>query len=367
MGQNRRNSLNSFLISLTLNLLFLLILSLLREPIAIQNKESISVEFSKVPKTVIQRRPSIILPRSSESSIQSKPLNQIATVDTRDIVLPRSLSSTPQGIPRAYGFPQTSSTASPRGSFSLPSQSSDTGQWGSGSDAPSKSMSRGFGKPNGQGNIGITIRQPKAIISGSGDKLSGYYNISLVKYEDTSDTVSADALAQLATAMNKWTEIKTKVIKEPIMLDDPELLQVPMVYITSRRPFAFSELERENLQKYFSNGGFLLFSNTSTSFSEAQGVANSIEFELWKVLGNSARDLNDIGKESEIHKILFDLPDSMKLRGIALDGRYTVIYENSGYGNAWLEGKDTKKESYMKLGVNIILYALSTSPMVQKN
>lgn len=367
MGQNRRNSLNSFLISLALNLLFLLLLSIIREPVVIQNKESVSVEFSKVPKTIVQRRSAIILPRSSESNIQPKLLDQIATLDTREIIIPRSISSTPQGIPGTYGFPQTSATELLHGSFSLPSQSSNTGQWSSGSNAPSKSMSRGFGKPDGQGNVEIIIRQPKATISGSGDKLSGYYNISLVKYEDTSDNVSADALAQLALAMNKWTEIKTKVIKEPIMLDDPELLQVPLVYITSRRPFAFSELERENLQKYFSSGGFLLFSNTATSASEAQGVANSIEFELWKVLGNSSRNLSEINKESRIHKALFDLPDSMKLRGIVLDGRFTAIYENSGYGNAWLEGKDTKKEPYMKFGVNIIVYALSTSPMIQKS
>jgi hypothetical protein len=241
------------------------------------------------------------------------------------------------------------------------------GQWEPGSDAPSRSASSGFGKPDGQGNIGITIRQPKATISGSGDKLKGYYNISLVRYEDTSDDVSADALDKLAGAMNKWTEVKTKVIKEPIMLDDPELLQVPMVYITSRRPFAFSELERENLENYFSNGGFLLFSNTANSDSETQGVANSIEFELWKIMGNTEGDMNEIGKGSKIHEIFFTLSDSTKLRGIALDGRIIMIYEDSGYGNAWLEGKDTKKEPYMKLGVNIIVYALSTSPMVKKN
>ena len=62
-------------------------------------------------------------------------------------------------------------------------------------------------------------------IAGAGKALSGYYNISLVRYEDTSDTVSADALRQLASAMNRWTKIKTKVIGEPIMLDDPELLR----------------------------------------------------------------------------------------------------------------------------------------------
>lgn len=363
----RKNSLNSFLISLALNLILLVVLSLLKEPKVIQSKESIPVEFSKVNENIVQRRSSIILPRSSQPNIQSQPLRQIAAIDTRDIDLPRAISTFSTEIPRDYGFPQNFSVPSTAEKYSHSIQKDNMGDWGSGSDIPSRSASKEFGKPAGKGNIGITIRQPKAAISGSGDKLSGYYNISLVRYEDTSDTVSGEALAQLAAAMNKWTHIKTKVIKEPIMLDDPEILEVPMIYITSRRPFAFSQRERENLQKYFSNGGFLLFSNTATSASEAQGVANSIEFELWKVLGDAARDIKDISKGNQIYKIFFDLPDSIKLREITLNKRSVVIYENSGYGNGWLEGKDTKKEPYMKLGVNIIVYALSTSPTVNKN
>jgi hypothetical protein len=208
-------------------------------------------------------------------------------------------------------------------------------------------------------------RQPNAIITGSGDGLRGYYNISLVRYEDTSDVISADALAQLAGAMNRWTKVRTKVIKEPMMLDDPELLRVPLVYITSRRAFAFSERERKNLRLYFANGGFLLFSNAADSEDEARGVANSIEFELWKVLGSASDDLADIGKRHQIYGSFFGLPGSPNLRGIALDGRISVIYEDSGYGMAWRMGEDSKRRPYLKLGVNIIAYALTTSPMAQ--
>ncbi len=216
----------------------------------------------------------------------------------------------------------------------------------------------------GQVGDAIASRQPKAIISGSGDKLSGYYNISLVRYEDTTDTISTDALIQLAAAMNRWTQIRTKVIKEPIMLDDPELLQVPMIYIASRRAFAFSERERENLQVYLAQGGFLLFSNAAASRSEARGVANSIEFELWKVLSGVGHDLADAGK-SEIYSSFFTLsPGSLRLRAAAPDDRISAIYEDAGYGFAWAEEKP--RELYLKLGVNIIVYALTTSPLVQR-
>jgi hypothetical protein len=365
MYQNRKVSINSFLISLSLNLLLLLILSLWTEPrMTAQSKESVSVEFTNPPKkNTVYRRSFIILPKSPQANINPRQASQIATIDTKDFSSPPTASSVL--IPETRSFPQSFSPVSSPGVLSLPDRESNTGDRGWGSDSQSRSINSGSGRSIGQGSRGITIRQPKAVISGSGDKLTGYYNISLVKYEDTSDTVSAEALAQLAVAMNIRTDIKTRVIKEPIMLDSPELLNVPMVYITSRRPFAFSERERDNLRKYFNNGGFLLFSNTATPGREAQGVTNSIEFELWKVLGKDVGELNIIGK-NKIYKIFFDLPNTMKLRGITLEGRLIFIYEDSGYSNVWMESKNTKDELY-KLWVNIIVYALSTSPMVQKN
>jgi hypothetical protein len=218
------------------------------------------------------------------------------------------------------------------------------------------------------------------------------------------------------------------------MLEDPELLDVPLVYITSRRPFAFSERERKNLQRYLANGGFLLFSNAADSASEALGVANSIEFELWRVLGKVGHDLVDIGEDHQtssflpsnqaasssssnqaasssslnqassslplenqsltpplknqtptpplknqtptpplkkgaggIYRSFFRLPSSLGLRGIVLNGRISVLYEDSGYGAAWLAERDGEREPYLRLGVNIIVYALTTSPMVQRN
>jgi len=113
----------------------------------------------------------------------------------------------------------------------------------------------------------------------------------------------------------------------------------------------------------------------SISDSEARGVANSIEFELWKVLGEVAHDLVDIGlssnevkeKKHQIYSGFFDLPSSLGLRGVGLDGRMSVIYDDSGYGPAWAAREDSKREPYLRLGVNIIVYALSTSPMVQRN
>ena len=361
----RRISLNSFLISLFLNLALLLVLSLFKEHIEPQVDNSLAMSFVSLPRTRLQRR-SLDLP-SQEMSVpvprDMEPVKSILL--TREIASSQSdsvivMNTDPTN--RRDSDAPSSPIISRRPSVSPLSSPVEASRRESG--VLSGSVRRGTGGNIGPVGRGITPREPMAGLS---KDLRGYYNISLVRYEDTSDTISIDALRQLAGAMNRWTKIETKVIKEPIMLDDPELLRVPLVYITSRRAFAFSERERENLRRYFANGGFLLFSNTADSESEARGVANSIEFELWKVVSNSAHDLVNIDGKHKLYGSFFGLSDSLTLRGVIMDGRFGVIYEDSGYGTAWAVSKGSSNEEYLKLGVNIIAYALTISPLVAGN
>ncbi len=364
----RRISLNSFLISLFLNLALLLVLSLFKEHIEPQVDDALAVSFVSLPRTRLQHR-SLDLPRQ-EMSVSVPRDMESQTIKVKPILLAKEIASAQWDPVVTMNTDPTSSRDSDTPSSpviprrpSVSPLSRPVGASRRGSGIPG-SARRGIGEHIGQVGSGITPRQPMAGLAGTGKNLSGYYNISLVRYEDTSDTVSADALRQLAGAMNRWTKIKTKVIKEPITLDDPELLRVPLVYITSRRAFAFSERERENLQKYLANGGFLLFSNAANSESEARGVANSIEFELWKVISSPAHDLINVDGKHQLYGSFFEPPGSLTLRGIPMDGRFGVIYEDSGYGAAWATAGGDDHEERLKLGVNIIAYALTTSPLV---
>ncbi len=367
--KKRGFTLNSFLISLCLNLVLFLVLSLMEERINPQAKDSVDVNFISLSRAIPQRR-SVELPRQQTRTPVAKDMEPTtvrvkSVLRTREIASPQSISETPVNIgPTSDLDPNRPPSPVVSKRRSVSPLSSPVGALRRGNGVPSGSPR---GSVVGQNNAvasGISPRQPMARIAGSGGGLSGYYNISLVKYEDTSDTMSIDALKQLARAMNKWTEIKTKVIGEPIMLDDPELLRLPIVYITSRRAFAFSELERENLHKYLTGGGFLLFSNAAASESEARGVANSIEFELWKAGATS--DISNVNKKHQLYDSFFDLSSSLELSAVSENGRSNVIYEDSGYGAGWVAGKDSKKEPYLKLGVNIIAYALTSSPLVIK-
>ncbi|MEK7399983.1 MAG: DUF4159 domain-containing protein, partial [Candidatus Poribacteria bacterium] len=208
--------------------------------------------------------------------------------------------------------------------------------------------------------------ESRARITGSGNDIKGYYNMSLVGYEDSSDTISTNALSQLAKAMNKWTQVLTKVINEPMRLDDPKLAEVPIIYIASRKPFAFSERERQNLRKFFDNGNFMIFTNSGENETQRLEVANSIGFELWRILGESARNLKAIDKNHEIFNGFFNIRKSNlpNLSGISQNRRIVVIYDESGYGDSWIAEKNDKNKPYLQMGVNIIAYALTTNPIL---
>ena len=365
---DRRVSLNSFLISLSLNLLLLIVLSLSKEQRTPQAKDALDVNFVSLPKTRLLRRSIALPPKqialSDRAEVEPNVPVMKPLLTAKEIAPTRPNSAVSMSMDTTTPAPDLPSTIA-RARPSASSPVSPVGEWTRGDGIPSGTARQGTGgQVSGLGQR-IVPRQPMARVTGTGNKLKGYYNISLVRYEDTSDVISTDALTQLASAMNRWTQVKTKVIKEPIMLDAPELFRVPMIYIASRRAFAFSERERENLRKYLTSGGFMLFSNSGVSENDSQGVANSIEFELWKVLGNSAGDLVDIDRKHQLYGSFFELDRPRGLRGAEIDGRMNVIYEAFGCGAAWVAGKDTKREPYMKLGVNIIAYALTTSPVVQ--
>ncbi len=195
------------------------------------------------------------------------------------------------------------------------------------------------------------------------NSFSGYYDISIVYIDNDTYNLSKNILNQLSYAMNRWTKIRAKIIDKRLRLDDPEILKSPMIYIAVPKPFTFSESTRQNLQRYFLSGGFLMFSNIADSEVESLEVANSFGYELWKILGDYAHNLMEIEKSHPVFSYPFNtqnlsLPD---LLAISKNGRIFVIYEDTGYGKAWLDGTNSRTEPFMKMGINIIIYMLITS------
>jgi hypothetical protein len=204
---------------------------------------------------------------------------------------------------------------------------------------------------------------PQAQVRGSGQEMSGYYDIATVQYEDTADAMRGQALSHLALAMNRWTKVRTRLLPGSTPLADPAIQRIPLVYIAARSAFAFSEEERANLRTYLQNGGTLLFSDISPEWGIQGPVANSIRFELWKILGENAQ-LRPIVREDTVCASFFKfkkgVPLEAKGRGefyaLWLNGRIAVFYDAAGLGLKWMEDKGDEK--WLQWGVNLIVYTL---------
>lgn len=371
----QKTLLYSYLISIIINLAFIFSLSLFKDYSAMQSqKDDVNIQFVSLPKGQVLQRRSVNIAKQTDqytTSVGEKSIPDAKYLTTRTYksiireLAPRSQDPDfIESISEINLDNMSLSRLIQKGNVkdsSLRSSSSSTG----GRQSYGNSSSKG-----NLSNIGGNVKaeESKASINGSGNSLSGYYNMSLIKYEDNVDEITTNALYQLAGAMNRWTNVKTQVIKKQMRLDDPKLINVPIIYISAKRPFSFSERERQNLRRFFANNGFLIFSNVASSDTQKLEVANSIGFELWKVLGEYAHNLAEIGRDHFIYNSFFNLTGSQlpDILGINLNGRIIAIYEDFGYGNAWASGKSGKREPYLEMGVNIIAYALTTNPNIAK-
>ena len=205
---------------------------------------------------------------------------------------------------------------------------------------------------------------PQAQVSGSGREMHGHYHVATVQHEDAADPVRSKVLSRLVNAMNRWTKVRTKLLPGYTLLAAPEIQRIPLVYITATSAFAFSEQERANLNTYLQNGGTLLFSDLSQDWGNKGAIANSIRFELWKILGESA-GFHPVESGEPICNSFFEFkkgpPLVDKKRGqfyvLRLDGRMAVFYDAAGLGLKWME--DDADEKWTRWGVNLIVYTLA--------
>ena len=213
-----------------------------------------------------------------------------------------------------------------------------------------------------RGEVGVS---PRAQVSGSGREISGHFYIATVQYEDAIDTVRTKVLGRLVDAMNRRTKVRPKLLSGNTPLADPEIQRIPLVYITATSAFTFSEQERANLETYLQKGGTLLFSDLSGDWGNEGAVANSIRFELWKILGESV-ELHPVKPGEPICNSFFEFkkgaPLVEKKRGqfsvLRLDGRIAVFYDAAGLGLKWMENDPDEK--WLRWGVNLIVHTLAS-------
>ena len=193
------------------------------------------------------------------------------------------------------------------------------------------------------------------------------------------------AFLNLVEAINRYTDIKAQ--SDPhLFLDSRKLFDLPFIYITTDRAFELTKIEQRNFSAYLRKGGFALIDNGTPQYEFGQAEA-SLRQMLRDSLGADARFL-PIPVSHPLYHCLFDFNDGPPLggeirwadtsttglqgiparaaymtkpvnylEGIWLGSRLVAIYSDKGYASKWNEY--TNNEPQLKMGVNIVVFALT--------
>ncbi len=200
----------------------------------------------------------------------------------------------------------------------------------------------------------------------------GHFVFAQARLGDNWDT-QPNAIANLLKAVAAGTSAEVRFQRRAVDLDSAELLEHPFLYMTGRHDFTLSEAEVASLRRFLAGGGFLLASPSAgrREFDVA------FRREIARVLpGHELRPLpadhmvysifhqvTEIGY-TEYLRSLGERPPALPLEGVAVGGPTAVISSPYGLGGGWRGfdhpfGRDVAHRDALKLGVNIVLYAMT--------
>ncbi len=174
------------------------------------------------------------------------------------------------------------------------------------------------------------------------------------------------SLPNLLQAIATRTRLSVTPREKVVTLTDPQLWEVPYLYMTGHGNVRFSDEEVAILRKYLQQGGFL-------HADDCYGMDASIRRELKRIFPD--REMVDVPLDHAVYSVMYKLPQGIpKIHehdgkpaqglGIFLDGRLVVYYSyQSDLGDGWEDPEvhndpPEKREAALRMGVNLFLYAV---------
>lgn len=206
---------------------------------------------------------------------------------------------------------------------------------------------------------------------------TGYFQICYVRFRqagmNTLFRVDPTALYFLVKWMSTNTRIKGRISGRTLYIDDPKILESPMLYMNGTRPAHLSASEKQNLTRYLVEKGGFIFVDDDRNHGPLSGklFANSLRIQFREIiLGAGGRELRSIPKDHPIWNQPFKLggqPYSpltepiYPMTAFELEGRLSVVISYNDYNNGWeAPGRGIGVDnvaSILRMGVNFMFYA----------
>lgn len=195
------------------------------------------------------------------------------------------------------------------------------------------------------------------------------YRLGRVKYNGGGDWyANRTALTNLIAFSNKNIGTNFHPQEGIVELSSPQIVNFPFLYLTGHGNIVLNDLEVANLRKYLINGGFLHIDDNYGLDSYIRPQMKSVFPEL---------TFQEIPNNHSIYNQKFKFPNGLpkihehdgkppKGYGLFWKGRLICFYSfETDLGNGWEDAgtypEDTpeKRESALRMGTNLIQYALT--------
>jgi hypothetical protein len=171
--------------------------------------------------------------------------------------------------------------------------------------------------------------------------------------------------SEFLSAVQRNTTIRTERRFKSVKLGSDNLFKYPFAVITGEADFHFTATERENLEKYITNGGFLLASAGCSS----KKFDRAFNREIKRIFGKDCftelpMDHPVFSTVNEVKKLtLKEVSSPPKLLGLEINGKIALIYSHHGLNDtAHAEGccccGANEIVNALEINMNILVYAL---------
>jgi len=219
---------------------------------------------------------------------------------------------------------------------------------------------------------GFFFSSPKTLLSGS----FPHFFFAQFKYRGG----EWDPNPQFVEAIIEELELRTSIDgmkqRRVASLSDPELFFYPFLYMAGKYEFdPFKPQERETLRRFLSYGGFLFAEDTVGA--KGFGFDQAFRREMKQVFPN--HELRRLAPDHSVYQSFYIISNvggrqrvNPYLEGITIDTWTPVLYSQNDLSGAWardrfgkwinecVPGGEPQRSAAFKLGINIIVYSLTS-------